>query len=571
MTTQNGEHVRPLIDPNNADILNAIRNEASPMFNQRIPPATQGNVRDSLENMMKFPTLRNEFYQALVNRIAGQYIHTLQFDNKLAEFKKAPIRYGKTYEEVAVGLAKAHVYDPNQEYLAADIFGTYKNEVKSVFHTVNREEWYGATINESQLRYAFTQDDGLRQLISQVVGSLRTSDNLDEFLQMCHLFAEYARMGGYWRIHTDDVRNANSTPEMARTFLRQMRTIINTLPLQPWTKYNAAHMPSVVKKDDLIFFMSPELHAAIDVNGLAMLFNEEYAKTANRIIDIPQENFGLNEGVQCIITTRDFFFCWDYLYETTTSGQNPVNLAQNTFLHHKEALSLSPFVPAVLMWTGDGSLEKINLPEGTMATKPEFQLRLSKYGEPAYTPDGVERGNLVQVVSDIEVEGNPTFKPSGIRYKLETEPKSQFTHITNTGVLVVGLDETLNELKVSAQATYINPATPEIDSVVSASLTVPVKGEGLLGFAPMAVTKLDIMPAKPTVNVGGTTQLHAVATLTDGRTPDVTNLVAWSVDNPATATIDNYGKITGVATGTANVSATVFTVEGKKDVTVSAA
>ena len=124
---------------------------------------------------------------------------------------------------------------------------------------------------------------------------------------------------------------------------------------------------------------------------------------------------------------------------------------------------------------------------------------------------------------------------------------------------------------MSAQATYINPATPEIDSVVSASLTVPVKGEGLLGFAPMAVTKLDIMPAEPTVNVGGTTQLHAVATLTDGRTPDVTNLVAWSVDNPATATIDNYGKITGVATGTANVSATVFTVEGKKAVTVSAA
>ena len=378
-------------------------------------------------------------------------------------------------------------------------------------------------------------------------------------------------MGGYWRIHTDDVRNANSTPDMARTFLRQMRTIVNTLPLQPWTKYNAAHMPSVVKKEDLIFFMSPELHAAIDVNGLAMLFNEEYAKTANRIIDIPQENFGLNEGVQCIITTRDFFFCWDYLYETTTSGQNPVNLAQNTFLHHKEALSLSPFVPAVLMWTGDGSREEINVPEGTIATKPEFQLRLSKYGEPAYTPDGVERGNLVQVVSDIEVEGNPTFKPSGIRYRLETEPKSQFTHITNTGVLVVGLDETLNELKVSAQATYINPATPEIDSVVSASLTVPVKGEGLLGFAPMAVTKLDIMPATPTVSVGGTTQLHAVATLTDGRTPDVTNLVAWSVDNPATATIDNYGKITGVAAGTANVSATVFTVEGEKAVTVAAA
>ena len=72
VVTQNGEPVRPLSETPNWMIFDAIRNEASPLYQSRGPAATQGNVRESFENMMEFPALRNEFYDGLINRIAGE-------------------------------------------------------------------------------------------------------------------------------------------------------------------------------------------------------------------------------------------------------------------------------------------------------------------------------------------------------------------------------------------------------------------------------------------------------------------------------------------------------------------
>lgn len=574
---QNGEIVRPLIETPNADIINAVRNSASSDFQRRIPSATKGNIKQTLESMMDFPALRNEFCDALVNRIAGEYIQTLAWENPLAEFKKSAQNYGKTYEEAAVGLVKARVYDPNQEYLGDEIYGTYVPEVETAFHTVNREEYYPITINETQLRYAFLNENGLATLTAQIMERPRTSDNLDEYLQMVHLFTEYAMLGGYYRVHAEDVTDESISDGeaqfRARRLLRKIRQMVNTIPLKPSTRYNARHMPSVVSKNDLILFMTPEVHAALDVEALAVLFNEDYAKTNQRIIDVTAQDVGI-KGFQCILTTRDFFFVWDYYYGTTSSTVNPISLASNYFLHHKEAISLSPFVPAVLFWTGEGTRDDIEIPTGHVAKKPEFQIRLQKYGNPSETPKNVTRGDMVQVVSTITLDGKPDFEPvngkAGIIYEIASDVKSQFTRISNTGILRVGLDETVNSIEVRAKATYVNPETPEVPSVASDTMTVPVVGDGLLGFAPGFVTGLSFSPSTPpNVEVGETRQLHAFATLTDGRTPDVTNMVTWSSGDPGIARVGLTGNVEGVAPGTTTIRATVFAIDTEIQVTVS--
>lgn len=572
---QNGEIVRPLREFSNVEFLNAIRNQAGRDFQQRVPAATEGNVRESLENMMNFPALRNKFYDALVNRIAGTYVNQLAWSNPLAEFKRTAQSYGKTYEEAAVGLIKARVYDPDQEYLGDEIYGTYTPHVETVFHTVNREEYYPLTINKTQLRYAFTEENGLGAFTAQLMEAPRTSDNLDEYLQMVNLFPEYAHLGGYYRVHTDDVtaENIDDTEAQvrARILLRKIRQMVNTLPIKPSTRYNARHMPSVVNKENLILFMTPEVHAAIDVNALAVLFNEDYAKTNQRIIDISGQDIGI-DGFQCILTTREFFFCWDYYYGTQGGVVNPISLGTNYFLHHKEAISLSPFVPAILFWTGKATREDINVPAGATASKPEFQIRLQKYGNPAILPTNVTRGDIVQVVSTISLDGDPAFRADGgIIYKIASETKSQFTRISNEGVLRVGIDEPMNFVDVQAQATYTNPATPEVPSVVSDTLRVPIVGDGLLGFSPGFVTELKFSPETPIdVQIGNDHQLHVFATMTDGRTPEVTNMVSWSSDNNSVANVNSIGKVTGVSAGTANITATVFAVEKQIQVTVTA-
>ena len=568
-TSQNGESVRPLVQGTNADIINLIRDEASPEFQRRIPAATKATMHDTLQTLMRYESVRNEFYDALVNEIGNRSINKLRWQNPLAEFKRAAMQYGSTQEEIAVGMVNAHVYDPNNEYLGDDIYGTYKAPIKSVFHTVNRENWYPITINESQVRKAFENaDSGLAMLNAEIMQAPVTSDNNDEFLAMCNLFPEYANMGGYWKVHVPTVALDSDAQAAARQLLKNVRAMIYKLPIKPWTEYNAAHMPAVVSRDDLILFTTPEVHAAMDVDALAAAFGVDYMAANARIFDIPSEMFGL-ENVQAVLTTKQFFYVWDYQYLTTTSGMNPISQNTNYFLHHKEAISLSPFAPAVLFWEGDGSQEIIKALGDITIDAPTLQVALQKYGNPAVQPTDVRRGGVVQVVANATSANFPNLNNVGVSYKIVENGASvagaklptdtQFTTITNTGVLRVGLGETASTITVEATVSYIDPATPEVVKKIAGRLAVPVSGDGLLGLQSGFVTALTVT-APATLGVGKTDHVIATATLTDGRTANVSALVTWSVDKPDVATVAVDGSMTGLKAGDAVVSAALFAV-----------
>ena len=567
--SQNGEQVRPLVQGTNADIINLIRDEASPEFQRRIPAATKATMHDTLQTLMRYESVRNEFYDALVNEIGNRSINKLRWQNPLAEFKRAAMQYGSTQEEIAVGMVNAHVYDPNNEYLGDDIYGTYKAPIKSVFHTVNRENWYPITINESQVRKAFENaDSGLAMLNAEIMQAPVTSDNNDEFLAMCNLFPEYANMGGYWKVHVPTVALDSDAQAAARQLLKNVRAMIYKLPIKPWTEYNAAHMPAVVSRDDLILFTTPEVHAAMDVDALAAAFGVDYMAADARIFDIPSEMFGL-ENVQAVLTTKQFFYVWDYQYLTTTSGMNPISQNTNYFLHHKEAISLSPFAPAVLFWEGDGSQEIIKALGDITIDAPTLQVALQKYGNPAVQPTDVRRGGVVQVVANATSANFPNLNNVGVSYKIVENGASvagaklptdtQFTTITNTGVLRVGLGETASTITVEATVSYIDPATPEVVKKIAGRLAVPVSGDGLLGLQSGFVTALTVT-APATLGVGKTDHVIATATLTDGRTANVSALVTWSVDKPDVATVAVDGSMTGLKAGDAVVSAALFAV-----------
>lgn len=573
--------VRPLKNQSNVRILNAIRNEASPLYQTRIPQATQGNIKDVLNSLQRYRPQWNEFLDGLINRIGAVYVHNLSWSNPMAVFKKGlELENGWTIEEIKTGLVKSRVYDPQQEYLGDDVFRTYTPEVQANYHDVNRREFYPITINEPEIRNAFlSSQGGLSQVTSQLMEAPTTSDNLDEYLLMCSLFAEYAQMGGYYRIHVDDVDTANSDEQaqaVARTLLRKIREMSETLTVRPSTKFNAAHMPVVSKRDDLVLFCTPAVKAALDVNGLAPIFHLDKADIDLRIITIMPEDFGLtgdakgNNRVQAILTTTDFFMVVDKLLENT-SQYNPVKLQTNYFLHHWEVISASRFAPALLFWTGKGTTEQVTLPTDVKAAAPNFQLRVLMYGQGTETPTNVDRGGIVQVVANVNASNaqQATFIPQGLTYQVSGNTSS-YTHIDNKGILVCGLDEAADHLHVTAQATYIDPATPEVVSPISGELDVPVVGDGVLGFNAGIVNAITVTPAKPSIKAGARVKLTATAQLTGGRTADVSNMAAWSSATPANATVDLTGSVTGVAAGTSDVSATLFGVTGKTTVTVTA-
>lgn len=73
---------------NGVDILNAVRNDASLSFQERVPVATQEDIKTYGSAVLNFPGLANEFLDALVNRIGKVILSSRLYKNPFAMLKR---------------------------------------------------------------------------------------------------------------------------------------------------------------------------------------------------------------------------------------------------------------------------------------------------------------------------------------------------------------------------------------------------------------------------------------------------------------------------------------------------
>lgn len=86
-----------------------------------------------------------------------------------------------------------------------------------------------------------------------------------------------------------------------------------------------------------------------------------------------------------------------------------------------------------------------------------------------------------------------------------------------------------------------------------------------------ALVSIDVTPNTPTVQVAATQQMTATGTYDDAATDDLTGAVTWSSSDEGVATVDSAGLVTGVAEGTATITATLGAISGNEDVDVEPA
>lgn len=107
---------------------------------------------------------------------------------------------------------------------------------------------------------------------------------------------------------------------------------------------------------------------------------------------------------------------------------------------------------------------------------------------------------------------------------------------------------------------------------ISASLN-GLTGSSAITVSPTAPTlvSLAIAPTSATIAVSGTIQLTATATYSDGSTANVSSSAAWSSNNSSVASVSTTGLVTGVAQGTATISAVFMGMTATSTITVPAA
>lgn len=421
---------------------NAIRNELSPTFQERVPAATKASLEASMAKLLEYRPARNEFTDALVNQIALTETRNRSWTNPLAEFKRGYLPFGSTVQEVQVGLLKARGYEHDRSYGERTLFGRKEIDAQSSYHTINREEFYEFTISDLQLRRAFLSNEGMNSFIGQVMNAAATSDNLDEFTQTMNLFRLYHKNDGFFKVNVPDVGAMTSTEAQAKALLRAINTITGEVQfLSP--HYNAARMPISSQPDELVILATPAVKAAIDINALAAAFNVSYAEAQSRIVVVPESEFGI-PGVQCVLVDKDFFQIWD-TFMSTEQQVNAAGLYTNHFYHHHQIISASRFVTAILFWTGEGD-EIVTTPTpvtsigdityadfftGTAVTEFERGGIYQLTGSAVTTPAGGWNNAIV-----IDVAGS----------------ESSFSQFNQRGVIKVGADEPSTQFKIRVYA-----------------------------------------------------------------------------------------------------------------------
>lgn len=350
------------------DILNTIRQNASMEYQSLVPEVTKASDIPKVgEVLYGYPALANQFLSTLVNRIASVRVKSATFNDDYVELKKGYLEFGETVEEVFVSIAKAREF--SAEKAESREFKRTIPDVKTAFHAMNYRVQYPITIQDVDLRTAFTSMEGVQDLIARIVDAIYTANEYDEYLLFKYLMIKAIAHGKMYPVSIGD---GTDMKEAAVAF----RGMSNQLGFMS-TKYNISGVHTTTPRADQYIFMDAKYNAQYDVNVLASAFNMDKATfmgklkliddwttfdnerfdviTANsdQIEPVTAEELALMQNVKAVLADREWFQFYDNKNEFTekyvASG-----MYWNYFYNVWKTVSSSPFSNAIVFVT-DGA------------------------------------------------------------------------------------------------------------------------------------------------------------------------------------------------------------------------
>ena len=290
------------------------------------------------------------------------------FNNPYSRLKKGYLEYGETVEEIFTNIAK--VFSFSEEKAEARELKRYLPDVRSAFHAVNWKVIYPVTIEEESLRQAFLSLEGVTDLIAQIVDTVYTAAEYDEFLLFKYLIIKAVNSGKMYpvSVNVSDIKNAGIAFRGTANLVQFMSS-----------KYNEASVQTTLPRDRQVCFLDAMFDAQYDVNVLAAAFNMEKAEFMGSrfLIDdfttfdnarwdvIRSESTGLETVTAAelaIMADVIGVFCdenWFQIYDNMskfTEKYVAAGLRWNYFYHNWKTISTSPFSNAIVFVKSTASL-----------------------------------------------------------------------------------------------------------------------------------------------------------------------------------------------------------------------
>jgi hypothetical protein len=319
----------------NITVLNTIWENGSTEYQARIPVATAGNITAVGNAILNYTLARNEFLDALVNRISLVLVANKMAQNKLAVFKKGKLEYGMDIEEIFSDLITATHFDVDTA--ENEVFKRNMPNVSSIFHRVNREDVYKITIEEGQIKRAFLDPGGLGKLVTSIMNSLYSSDTYDEYILMKELVTQYNPQ--FKEVQGPKVVDQAS----ALRFFHDVKQVSTDFTFMS-RDYNAQGVMQRSEKNEQVLLLHKNVETYLSTELLAYVFNSRAVDFQTQVVIL--DDFGTMGNTQAALVDKDWFMVYDKLFQST-SIYNPQGLYSNYWLHHHQILSTSQFQNAV--------------------------------------------------------------------------------------------------------------------------------------------------------------------------------------------------------------------------------
>ena len=457
-----------VLNATSAQIINTIRANASYEYQSQVPEVTDEKSLIRVgDKIMGAPAFRNQFVNALINRIALVVVKSMTFNNKFANLKKGYLEFGETIEDVFVKIAKVANYDTNKA-ISRELKRTLP-EVESAFYKMNWQVMYPITVGENELRQAFMSFQGVENLITKIIDAVYTAAEYDEYLLFKYLIIKAIAHGKMYAI------GVNTTTDMKNS-AKAFRGTSNLLQF-PSTTYNEAGVLNTTPRERQIIFMDSQFNADFDVDVLASAFNMNKAdfmgrlelvdsfatfdntrwaqlrEAGNNIEEVTDTELELTKNVKAVLVDSDWFQIYDNLTEFTEQYLGST-MEWNYWLHTWKTIASSPFANAICFVEGTAPVlpETVTLNVDTLSQSKDFTT-------------------VTLTVAD----GNGSIAPNMVIFNQTKAATTAGIAVERYGAIVMPvtkasdvftIEATVNGTKYTGEIT---PGTAEVGSVITLS------------------------------------------------------------------------------------------------------
>lgn len=259
---------------------------------------------------------KQEFLNSVVNKIGKQIYSTTSYVNPLKRIKRGFIENASDIEEIYIARAVGYDYDPN----GTGALDRVKPSVKTQYHQISYEKDFQVTIQDKQVRKGFTTKYGVTRIANEIMESLHTGSEYDEYIKCLEILDTIATNSKYKKVVTDitDQRSAMD-------FVKEIKKTINKMARRSET---FATVENHCKASQLILFLNEDWDVEMDVEMLAQAFNMSKQEIDDCVkIKIPE--LTINTKTRAILCDERALQIYDTYY-----GLEPQRNAKGKFTNH---------------------------------------------------------------------------------------------------------------------------------------------------------------------------------------------------------------------------------------------